>query len=38
MQTCSPATQPILETLEIGMYAGLALLTLLFWLVSASPA
>lgn len=23
--------QPILETLEIGMYAGLAVLTLLFW-------
>lgn len=23
--------QPILETLEIGMYAGLGLLTLLFW-------
>lgn len=30
--------QPLLETLEIGMYAGLAVLTLLFWPVSSLPA
>ncbi|MEK6805987.1 MAG: hypothetical protein AABY95_05005 [Pseudomonadota bacterium] len=28
--------QPLLETLEIGMYAGLAVLTLLFWPVTVS--